>query len=121
MTETVAILGASAKPGRYAYEAVLALLENGHDPIPVNPAYQRIEGLRCFPDLPSIPAAIDTITVYVRPTILIQMTEDILKIRPKRVILNPGTESGEVTTILESAGVRVQKACTLILLNTSTF
>ena len=121
MTETVAILGASAKPARYAHKAQLALLENGHTPVPVNPAYDRIDGVRCFPDLKSVPGTVDTITVYVRPAILDAMTEDIIDVRPKRVIFNPGAENGYVSTRLESAGIRVQNACTLVLLSTSRF
>ena len=121
MPETVVILGASAKPARYAYRAQLALLEHGHTPLPVNPRYDHIDGLRCYPDLNSLPGNIDTVTVYVNPRILRTMSEDIVLVRPARVIFNPGSECREIEDRLESAGITVQLACTLVLLDNARF
>ena len=121
MSEIVAILGASTNPRRYSHQAQQSLLENGHVPLPVNPKYDQIDGVRCYPDLQSIKLDIDTITVYVRADILITMADDLVQARPKRVIFNPGAESATVAARLESEGIRVQNACTLILLNTSSF
>lgn len=101
--------------------AQLALLEQGHTPVPVNPRYEEIDGVRCYPDLRSIPVTIDTITVYVRPVILTTMTEDLIQARPGRVIFNPGSESREVSARLEAEGISVRNACTLVLLSTSSF
>jgi len=121
MTETVAILGASINPNRFSYKTQAALIEKGHTAVPVNPKYDQIAGIRCYPDLNSFQGNIDTITIYVKPGILNSMAEDIIHIHPRRVIFNPGAESQEVSSRLESAGIRVQNACTLVLLNTSRF
>ena len=117
MTETVAILGASTNPARFAYKAQLALLAHGHTPVPVNPKYGQVDGITCYPDLASFGGVIDTVTVYVRPAIVETMTEELLRIRPARVIFNPGTVSAR----LDSAGIRVQNACTLVLLDSHRF
>ena len=121
MKETVAILGASTKPGRYAHMAQLALLKHGHTPVLINPRYDEIDGIRCYPDLPSVQENIDTVTVYVKPNILASMTEDLVRMQPKRVIFNPGAESAPVAARLEAEGIAVQDACTLVLLETSGF
>jgi predicted CoA-binding protein len=121
MTETVVILGASTNLARYSHKAQLALLENGHTPVPVNPRYDQIDGIPCYPDVKSINSNIDTITVYVRPDILMPMIGDIIHVKPARVIFNPGSESAEASARFESAGIIVQNACTLVLLNTSSF
>ena len=121
MFETVVILGASTNPHRYSHQAQVALLDSGHIPVPVNPRYDQIDGIRCYPDLRSVPEQIDTVTVYVRPEILLPMAEDIIDCQPNRVIFNPGAESNEVASRLQSAGIAVQNACTLVLLNTSNF
>ena len=121
MAETVVILGASINPDRYSYKAQLALIEKGHTPVPVNPRYDQIDGIQCYPELKSLESNIDTITIYVKPAILRNMTEDIIHVNPRRVIFNPGAECREVSARLESAGIKVQNACTLILLNTSQF
>ena len=121
MAENVAILGASANPARYAYKAQQALRANGHTPVPVNPKYALIDGIRCYPDLRSVSVKIDTITIYVRPDILYSIAGDIVAVRPDRVIFNPGSESSEVADRLESANIKVQNACTLVLLNAARF
>ena len=121
MAEKVLILGASTNANRYSHKAQLALLENGHTPVPVNPRYHQIEGIQCYPDLESIQGDIDTVTIYVRPDILKTMIDEVIQIHPKRVIFNPGAECEEASSRLESVGIKVQNACTLVLLNTSRF
>jgi predicted CoA-binding protein len=121
MKEIVAIIGASKKPDRYSYKALQVLLANGHTPIPINPVIKDIEGVRCYSDLLSCPQLIDTITIYVRPSVLAAMVPDIIKRHPKRVIFNPGTEDEEIMASLEKEGIKVQEACTIVLLNTNQF
>jgi predicted CoA-binding protein len=119
--QRVAILGASNKPDRYAHKAQLLLTEHGHQVIPVHPALTDVEGIPCVSSLDKIDSPIDTVTVYVNPTIFEQQTDALLQLAPKRVILNPGTESDVAEEILSNAGITVQRACTLVLLHTGTF
>ena len=62
--ETVAILGASPKPDRYAYQALQMLREYGHRPLPINPAFDEILGEKCYPTISDAPGPIDTVTLY---------------------------------------------------------
>jgi predicted CoA-binding protein len=119
--ETVVILGASNKPDRYAYKALKSLTDAGHKVIPVTPSADSIEGIRCIKTLSEISESVDTITVYVRPEISTPMIGDFLKLRPKRVILNPGTENETLTDQLGSNGINVLEACTLVLLRTNQY
>jgi predicted CoA-binding protein len=119
--ETVAVLGASPKPARYSHKAILALKAAGHRVLPVNPGQTEIDGLTCYPDLAACPGKVDTITVYVNPSILVRHVEDMISVRPRRVILNPGTESKEVIDRLEGAGIEVLQDCTLVMLSVGTF
>jgi len=121
MKETVAIIGASNKPDRYSYKALQALLDNDHNPIPINPKFDDINGVKCYPNLYAYPDEIDTITLYLRPANLLPMIPQIIKIKPKRVIFNPGTEDAEIMKQLEEGGIEAQEACTLVLLKTNQF
>ena len=114
LTETVAVLGATDNPGRFAHKCMRSLAQHGHRVLPVNPGHDQIDGMPCYPDLGSCPAAVDTVTVYVRPSILNGMLDDIVNVRPTRGILNPGTEDAAVIS-------QVQIACTLVLLNTNQY
>lgn len=121
MSEVVAILGASIKPDRYAYMAQVKLQEHGHTVVPINPREAEINGVKCFASLADYPEKLDTITVYVGPKILETLVDDIIKVKPTRIILNPGTESEVVRQQLTATGIKVEEACTLVLLQTNQY
>lgn len=119
--QTVAVLGASNNPERYSNMAVRRLCDAGHRVIPVNPALETIEGLPVAKSLGEIREAVDTLTLYVGPQRLAPMVDDILRLAPKRVVFNPGTESPELAAALEHAGIPHVEGCTLVMLQTGQF
>jgi len=46
---------------------------------------------------------------------------ELIRIAPRRVVFNPGTESAELTRLLEGNGIITQNACTLVLLSLDQF
>jgi len=121
MQETVAILGASNDANRYSHKAMVALAEHGHITVLFNPSHDEIHGRKCFQSLAAYEGKIDTITVYVRPSILRGLVDEIINTSPKRVILNPGTEDDVTMQLLKAAGIEVQIDCTLVLLSSNQF
>lgn len=121
MKEKVAILGASDNEDRYSYKALQMLQQYEHQVYPVHPSLHAIEGLRVFPRLKDIPVQIDTVTVYLRAEISQSLGSDIIQLKPRRVIFNPGAENSALAKDLESAGIVVENACTLVLLRTNQF
>jgi len=121
MAETVAILGASEKPSRYAYKAMQALTKHGHNVRLVNPFKKEIEGKKCFDTVSAVGEKIDTVTLYVNPKRFQDHIEDVIATAPQRVIMNPGTEDAASEKRLTEAGIEVQKACTLVLLSTNQY
>ncbi len=117
----VAVLGASPNPARYSNKAIRDLLKYGHEVIPVNPAHQEIEGLPVASSLDKINEPIDTLTVYVSPQHIEALIPGILEAQPKRVILNPGTESEILEEQLKKKGIPYLHACTLVMLHTNQF
>jgi len=118
--QSVAVLGASDNPERYSHQAVLLLQEHGHRVLPVHPALETIAGLPVVKDLAALPP-VDTLTLYVGAARLPALTDEIIRLRPGRVIFNPGTESPELQAALTAAGIPWQEACTLVLLRTGQF
>lgn len=119
--ERVVILGASDKPDRYANKAQRLLQQHGHQVIPVHPKLTSIEGVTVLPDLKSVAGLVDTLTLYVNPTVAAAEAASIIALRPGRVIFNPGTESPELQSQLTAASIPWEEACTLVLLNTGQF
>ncbi|MBT8043846.1 MAG: CoA-binding protein [Verrucomicrobiae bacterium] len=121
MNKTTIIIGASPKPDRYANMAQKALTDAGHTVIPYRPKDGIIDGLEVVTSLAQIDQPVDTVTVYVRPSIFSTLLDQICDLKPARVILNPGTEDEEIISRLESAGIQAVEACTLVMLKTGQY
>lgn len=119
--KTVAILGASPKPDRYAYQALQLLLECGHRTLPVNPAFDQILGQKCYPTISDAPGPIDTVTLYLGESRSTPLIAEIIGAKPRRIIMNPGAENGNLATRAEQAGIEVIEGCTLVMLRTGQF
>lgn len=119
--ENVVVLGASANPQRYSFLALKRLVEAGHQVVPVHPALEEIEGLPVVKSLSAVETAVDTVTVYVNSQRFLEFVDDVISLKPKRVILNPGTESQKATEKLQEAGIKALNACTLVMLSTGQF
>ena len=117
----VAVLGASRKPERYANRAVRALKQHGYRVVPVTPAHDEVEGLTAASSLAEVSGPVDTLTVYIGPRHIGPLIDGIVVVRPRRVILNPGTESAELERALDRHGIPYLEACTLVLLATGQF
>lgn len=117
----VAVLGASPKPERYSNQAIRLLASFDYRPIPVNPAYDEVEGLTCFPDLPTVGEPVHTVTVYLGPARSTPLIDEILAANPQRIIINPGAENEELAAAASGAGIEVVEGCTLVMLQTGLF
>jgi len=121
MKETVVVLGASDKPDRYSNKAQKLLTQHGHRVIPVHPKLNQIDGLAVVPSLRLIHDKIDTITMYIGPERSANMLDELVALKPRRVIFNPGSESTMLQNQLAANGIAIEEACTLVLLTTGQF
>ncbi len=120
--EVVAVIGASSDSKRYAYKAMEMLEDYGHRPIPVHPREEEVRGHKVVHNLGELAAKnVATITVYVNPAISDKYENDIIRVKPKRVIFNPGAENPRLEDSLKEHGIKVENACTLVLLRTGQY
>jgi predicted CoA-binding protein len=117
----VAVLGASPKEDRFSFKAVKMLKSYGFVPLPVHPAEHLVDGDKAVKDLDQIQDEIDTLTVYVGPKISDGELERILRLKPRRVVFNPGAENDSLAEKLKVEGIEVVQACTLVLLQSEQF
>ncbi|HEY0368162.1 MAG TPA: CoA-binding protein [Chthoniobacterales bacterium] len=120
-SETVVVLGASPKPDRYAYKAMEMLARFGHRPIPVNPAFDEVLGAKCYRSIRDVADKIDTVTMYLGKQRSDALIDEIVAAKPRRIIMNPGAENDDLAAQAEAAGIEVDYACTLVLLQTGQF
>jgi len=122
--EVVAVLGASSDLTRYSYKAVQLLKEHGHTPVPIHPRETEVLGYKVvaeIKDLVKRGIKIDTLTMYVNPALSTKFQQDIIDLKPTRVIFNPGSENPQLEKALMDNGIVVEEACTLVLLRTNQF
>ena len=117
----VAVLGASAKPDRYSYQALKLLVEKGHRAFPIHPRLEAIEGTPVCASLAAVPEPIDTITVYLSARRSDPLADDLVAAGPRRVIYPPAAENPALQRRLADAGVEVLEACPLVMLRTGQF
>ncbi len=118
---TVVVLGASPKRNRYSNMAVRQLKERGYRVIPVNPAYDVIEGIKTVPNLSVIDGKVHTLTMYINPYLGDKTAGEILSLHPERVIFNPGSEADGLMRELSRKEIPYFEACTLVMLSTGQF
>ncbi|SHG28476.1 hypothetical protein SAMN05443549_103123 [Flavobacterium fluvii] len=114
------VLGASAKPDRYAYLAITQLVEKGHSVLAIGQNAGEVAGVKI--QTKAIPLKnIDTVTLYLNPTRQRDYYNYIVEAKPKRVIFNPGTDNPEFRQLLELNNIKVEVACTLVLLSINQY
>ncbi len=110
------VLGASTNPSRYSYIATQRLNKKEHPVYPIGIKKGAIEGIAIINDRPTIDD-VDTITLYLNPTLQKEYYDYIFSLNPKRIIFNPGTENPELMKRATEKGIEVIAACTLVMLS----
>jgi uncharacterized protein len=112
---TVAILGASKDRSKFGNKAVRAYTAKGYTVYPINPKEAEIEGVKAYPSILDIPEKnVDMVSVYLPPQIGAKVIEDVAKMKPKEVWLNPGAESDELVEKGEKLGLTMISACSIV-------
>ena len=111
------VLGASLNAHRYSNKAVLNLSNNGYNIIAIGKTIGFINGVQIFKEIPKNITEIDTVTIYLNPKNQIYYYRDLKRIKPRRVIFNPGAENIELAEIMLKENVEIINGCTLVMLN----
>jgi len=70
-----AVAGVSRQPGQAANAVYRKLRNSGFEVFPVNPNPAEVEGTRCYPDLRSIPGALDGVLVATHPSVSVELVQ----------------------------------------------
>jgi hypothetical protein len=106
----IAILGASARPGRPSNGVMRYLIRAGYDCVPVNPNASEIDGRRCYPTLAEAAAAegpIDIVDVFRRSELCPAHAYEAVAIGARCLWLQLGIVSWEAAAIAHAGGLAV--------------
>ena len=116
----VMVYGASTNPERYAYKATELLLAHKHEVVLVGHKTGEVSGIPIWHGNPQLDD-VHTMTLYVGPQNQGELLDYARRIKPTRIIFNPGTENPSLYGELEKVGIKVEEACTLVLLATNQY
>lgn len=120
MKKKTIVLGASTNPERYSNMAVNLLNAEKHPIVAFGIKPGSIGNTTIETEFPKVKDA-DTITLYLGPKNQQAYLEQIIQLKPKRVIFNPGTENPIFYQKLRGHNIEVLEACTLVLLRTGQY
>jgi predicted CoA-binding protein len=120
MNKPTLVIGASSNEERYSNKAIKMLVKHQHDVKAIGQKEGVVEGVTIDTTTPHF-ENIDTVTLYINPTLQENYYEYILSLNPKRIIFNPGTENPIFYEMFTSKGIEAIEACTLVLLTTTQY
>lgn len=105
--QTIAVVGLSAKSNRPSHQVATYLLDSGYTVIPVNPSQETILGQICYPDLESIPIAVDVVNIFRQSAAVGPIVEAAIRIKAKAVWMQLGIINTDAAAMAEKAGLTV--------------
>jgi predicted CoA-binding protein len=102
-----AVVGASQDRGKYGNKVLRVYQQNNIDAVPVNPTADEVEGLKAYPDLPSVPGSVDGVSIITPPRVTEQVVNQALSLGIKNIWMQPGAESTAAIDAATHAGANV--------------
>ena len=103
----VAMVGLSANPNRPSYFAAIYLKDYGFEITPVNPAYEEVMGLKCYPSLKDVPGPLEVVDIFRRPEEVPAIVDDAIGLGAKVVWMQLGIIHVEAREKALAAGLEV--------------
>jgi predicted CoA-binding protein len=96
------------------------LVNYGHEMIPVGIKKGEVAGQKILNGQPHI-EHVDTVALYIGPQNQTSLYDYILKLKPRRIIFNPGTENDELIALAKNNNIEPVLGCTLVMLSVGTY
>jgi uncharacterized protein len=106
---TVALVGASDRPGRPSYGVMAFLQRHGYRVFPVNPQItgEHVHGEYVWRELAQIGEPIDIVDIFRRPQAAGEAVDEAIAVGAKAVWMQLGVVNAEAATRAEAAGLKV--------------
>jgi predicted CoA-binding protein len=117
-TRRIAVVGASADPGRPSFGVFRTLVAAGYDCVPINPNTAEVFGVRSFPTIVEATAEtgpFDIVDVFRRSELCVPHAEEAVAVGARCLWLQLGVVNWEAARIAAAAGLSVvMDRCTAI-------
>ncbi|WP_340199270.1 CoA-binding protein [Ascidiimonas sp. W6] len=114
------VMGASLSTNRYSNMAIRNLRKKNQEVVAFGMREGEVLDVTVVNTLIQY-TDVETVTLYLNPVRQESYYQYIISLKPKRVIFNPGTENMEFYKLLEVNNIKVEEACTLVMLSTNQY
>jgi len=104
---TIAVVGLSGKRFRPSYGVAEYMQRSGYRIIPVNPQESQVLGETCYPDLDSVPDAVDIVDIFRRSEYVPEIVEAAIRKGAKVVWMQEGVVHEDAARRAMDAGLAV--------------
>jgi len=104
---TIAVVGLSSRRFRPSYGVAEYMQKAGYRIIPVNPKESQVLGEKCYPDLDSVPEAVDIVDIFRRSEYVPDIVEAAIRKGAKAIWMQEGVIHEEAARRAEEAGLAV--------------
>ena len=103
----IAIVGISPKKARDSNKVARYLMEKGYEIVPINPGQTEILGNPCFKTLKDIPFPIDMADLFINPTRVPDVVEQVIQIGAPTIWMQEGVVHNDSASKARKAGIQV--------------
>ncbi len=106
-SRTIAVVGLSSKRFRPSYGVSEYMQRSGYRIVPVNPEESEVLGEKSYPDLDSVPEAIDIVDIFRRSEFVPEIVEAAIRKGAKTIWMQEGVTHEEAARRAAGAGLDV--------------
>lgn len=103
--QTLALAGVSRGGGKFGNAVLKDLSAKGYEILPVHPAAEEIDGVRCHPSLAALPKPVGGLVLVVPPSQTERLVREAHEAGIRRVWMQQGAESAEALRFCEQHGI----------------
>ena len=106
-SRTIAVVGLSSKRFRPSHGVAEYMQRSGYRIVPVNPAESEVLGEKSYPDLESVPEAIDIVDIFRRSEFVPEIVEAAIRKGARAIWMQEGVTHEEAARRAAEAGLDV--------------
>ena len=103
----VAMVGLSGNSTRPSYFAATYLKDYGFHISPVNPAFEEVLGMKCYPSLEEVPGPLEVVDIFRRPSEVPAIVDEAIRLGAKVIWMQLGVIHEEAREKALAAGLEV--------------
>ena len=104
---TWAIVGCSSHPWRASHGVARYLLSQGYAVVPVNPKEELVHGQVAYPDLASVPTAIEVVDIFRRSELVMPHVQEAIAVGAKAIWMQLEVWNPDAAQLAADAGLLV--------------